>query len=218
MRFICASDTHNWPVPRYNGDVLIHAGDLTGRGTEGELTKAADDLAGYPCKKIIVIPGNHDLLFEKDEKLAREIFESRRITVLIDQAYEYKGVKLYGSPRQPEFCNWAFGYKRLTGNNHWDKIPLGTDILITHGPPKWVLDYEPDGQNLGCEDLAQAVLRVKPKFHIFGHIHAANGFAFNGDTTFINAAICSEMYQPFNPPIAFNYGQISGYETMGWVK
>lgn len=218
MRFITVSDTHNHPIPRFNGDVMIHAGDMTGRGTEGELIKAADEIAGYPCKKLIVIPGNHDLLFEKNERIAREIFADRRITVLIDELYEYKGVKIYGSPRQPEFCNWAFGYPRLCGNVWWDRIPNNIDVLVTHGPPKWTLDQEPDGEHLGCEDLAQAVLRVKPKYHVFGHIHAANGFAHNEDTTFINAAICSEMYQPFNPPIAFNYGPISGYETMGWVK
>ena len=81
MRYIAISDTHNNPIPRFHGDVLIHAGDMTIRGTENELVRAAEELAGYPCKRIVVIPGNHDILFEKNERLARSIFEDRDIKV-----------------------------------------------------------------------------------------------------------------------------------------
>lgn len=216
MRFVCVSDTHiQGEIPKFVGDVLLHAGDLTVRGTVSELEKAADELAAYPCKQLVVIPGNHDILFEEDEAAARKIFEERQITVLIDQGIEISGVKIWGSPRQPEFCNWAFGYNRAAASTLWDMIPDDTEILITHGPPQYVLDKTLRGEHVGCHDLRNAVDRVKPKYHIFGHIHGGYGFTTAPglpETMFINAALCDERYRISNPPIIFNYGKPGLYE------
>lgn len=54
-------------------------------------------------------------------------------------------------------------------------IPDGTDIVMTHGPPKYILDSTADGQSAGCEHLRRAIERVKPKLHCFGHIHGGYG-------------------------------------------
>ena len=62
-----------------------------------------------------------------------------------------------------------------------------------------------NGRHVGCVDLLNTVLyRVKPKFHVFGHIHEGYGMYTDGTTTFINASICTNKYQPKNLPIVFD--------------
>ncbi len=77
-------------------------------------------------------------------------------------------------------------------------IPEGTDILITHGPPYGILDKTFDKLSVGCQDLLDAVIKIKPKYHIFGHIHESNGHIKLNETEFINASICNLSYKPFN--------------------
>lgn len=212
MKFICVSDTHNQRIPRFHGDCLIHAGDLTIRGTEKELTEAAEHLAGYPCRKIIIVPGNHDILFETDTQKALDIFESRDIQVLMGKGTEIGGVKIFGQHGQPE-CWGAFGYDGYEKLEPWEAIPNDTEILITHCPPKYILDLAPNGSHLGCSNLSSRVTQVvKPSYHVFGHIHLSYGRQEYQGTTFINAAICSETNQAINPPISFNFGLPGSYE------
>lgn len=120
------------------------------------------------------------------------------------------GLKFWGSPIQPWFHDWAFNRWRgsLTEGSikkHWDMIPDDTDVLITHGPPKGFGD-RPFGREkpVGCDDLLAAVLRIKPKLHVFGHIHGGYGFdVFNG-TIFLNASSVDEAYKPVNSPVVFD--------------
>ena len=116
------------------------------------------------------------------------------------------GYKIYGSPWQPEFYNWAFNLSRGEEcSKMWDKIPLDTDILLTHGPPVGHGDKCRSGHNAGCVDLlARVVDHVKPIFHIFGHIHEGYGATTNGTTTFVNASTCTLSYKPDNPPLVFD--------------
>jgi Icc-related predicted phosphoesterase len=61
--------------------------------------------------------------------------------------------------------------KRLYG-----QIPQDIDILISHGPPFGILDTAPiSGLHEGCRELLDAATRVRPKLHVFGHIHTAYG-------------------------------------------
>lgn len=83
----------------------------------------------------------------------------------------------------------------------WGQIPEGIDILVTHGPPFGILDEVPDGLRVGCRDLLDRVVEVKPKIHAFGHIHHSHGQVKLGDTLFVNAAICDEVYVAVNKPI-----------------
>ncbi len=212
-RWTCVSDTHNKRIPRFNSDVLLHAGDLTIRGTEKELIEAAEGLAGYPARTIIVVPGNHDILFQEQPEKARQIFEDRKITVLIDQATEAYGVKIYGSPWVKK-CWGVFGYDGFEVTHPWEKIPLDTEILVTHSPPNYIMDRGPLGNHLGCQHLAARVNVVAPRYHIFGHIHCSYGFEKDStnNITYINAALCSERYDILNPPIVFHYGLPGSYE------
>lgn len=94
---------------------------------------------------------------------------------------------IYASPYSSEFCDWAFAYKhkedRFNGAHQVadgiksiaaKPVPGGIDIVMTHGPPKGILDESSQG-SVGCENLLHAVRRARPRLHCFGHIHEANG-------------------------------------------
>jgi len=200
------------------GDVLLHAGDVMNSGYDAsDIFYFLDWFGALPHKHKIFIAGNHDRLFENDPKAVKDIIDKKngvlksskkkKITYLEDSEIVIDGVKFYGSPYQPEFCNWAFNVNRGPDIKRvWDKIPLDTDVLITHGPPYGILDWtEYDRLNVGCEMLMPKILEVKPKIHLFGHIHEAYGVKVVDDTTFVNASICTLRYRPINKPIVFDY-------------
>lgn len=207
MRLVCISDTHTFEnqivVP--DGDVLIHAGDATIEGTDDEVWMFGQWLNSQPHKYKVVIAGNHDWLFERNPDAARQLLGFGGVHYLQDSGVEIEGVYLYGSPWQPRFCDWAFNTDRGEEIKcKWDRIPQ-CDVLITHGPPWGVLDYVQLGrEHLGCEELIKAVGRVRPKVHVFGHIHGGYGEAEINGIRFINASICDEAYRPVNAPIVID--------------
>jgi len=79
------------------------------------------------------------------------------------------------------------------------QIPNDIQVLISHSPPYGILDFE-DNINYGCKDLLNAVERIKPRYHLFGHVHAAHGIKKLQQTTFVNSAIMNEMYEFVNKP------------------
>ncbi len=107
------------------------------------------------------------------------------------------GVRFYGSPWQPWFYDWAFNLERGPEiRAKWDLIPEGIDVLITHGPPYGIGDLIARSDNAGCQDLLEVVEKIKPKVHVFGHIHEDYGITSNGVTTYINASSCGQLCQP----------------------
>lgn len=201
MKLVCISDTHlthRWDkisVPE--GDVLIHAGDALSQGSIQELGIFQKWFLAFPHKHKIFVPGNHDWCFQTMFTAASMDFP----VVLSDSGIEIEGVKFWGSPWQPEFMNWAFNLPRGAQlKAKWNLIPDDTDVLITHGPPYGILDRV-GKEHVGCEDLREAVSRVRPKVHVFGHIHCDAGQFNSGTTQFVNAAICNERYYPIHPPI-----------------
>ena len=125
---------------------------------------------------------------------------------LENSGVEIDGVKFWGSPWQPEFFNWAFNLPRGPKlAEMWALIPDDTDVLITHSPPYGILDQIYSGEHVGCEDLLAALQRVRPKVHVFGHIHEGYGMLKQNGTTFINASVCDERYRPFNAPIVIDF-------------
>ena len=201
----CISDLHmTWPdLP--GGDILIIAGDMTYLGKIEELAKFSqwvNNLINY--RDIIVIAGNHDFLFQRKPELAASIL-GNKVHYLNDSMIEVQGIKIYGSPITPQFGGWAFMKERGQElREHWNKIPEGIDILVTHGPPKGILDECPGLLNslgvehVGCQDLLKRVREVKPKYHVFGHIHEGHGRLISGGTTFINCALMDGDYKPVN--------------------
>ena len=209
------SDTHtkhdkvNGFLP--GGDILIHAGDLTGRGYLYEIDdflKWFDKIDNYDTK--IFIAGNHDFGFEDNPNQIKSLLtEYKTVDYLQDDLLlvgkgDYEDmVKVWGTPWQPEFHNWAFNLPRGEKlKEKWDMIPTNTDILITHGPPHGKLDYVPySNMNVGCEELIKRVNEIKPKINVFGHIHEGYGYVFDGNTHFINAAVLNGRYEFQNKPI-----------------
>lgn len=218
-RITCISDSHtkhdhlidNLP----GGDILIHAGDLSSTGRPHEIEsfcKWFDKIDNYDDK--IFIAGNHDFLFENHPAQAAQIVNSYKwITYLQDTAYSLgpvlgRMIKIYGSPWQPEFYNWAFNlpHNEIELEKNWAAIPEDTDILITHGPPHGTLD-KVIGQfeNLGCQKLTERLKVLKPKIHIFGHIHSGRGYYFDGTTHYFNASVLDERYDYQYQPMTFDW-------------
>jgi Icc-related predicted phosphoesterase len=198
MRIVCVSDTHGWhrdlAVP--DGDLLVYAGDIT---RKGELDTVADFdrwLGSLPHRHKVVVCGNHDFCFQEEPHAARAILTNA--VYLEDSGVTLGGLTVYGSPWQPWFGGWAFNLPRgpeLAAV--WAKIPDQTDILVTHGPPAGVLDRTHRGECVGCADLLDRVLTVRPRLHVFGHIHEAAGRLDLDGTTFVNASVNADRSVPF---------------------
>jgi len=223
MKITFISDTHNKhkeiteDLP--GGDLLIHAGDISSMGYKYEIQKFCKwfySLENYTVKTFIA--GNHDFGFEKRPEETMEIVNSYKwITYLQDNHLSFGSdmenlVKIYGSPWQPEFHNWAFNLPKdgWELEQKWDDIPEDTDILITHGPAFGYLDtvmgrYE----NLGCELLVNRIKKIKPKIHVCGHIHSGYGYVFDGDTHHINASVLDERYQYTQKPLTVEWDPVT---------
>lgn len=185
------------------GDCLIFCGDMSYRGDLSEISDFALFLKNLPHRHKIVIAGNHDFSFEDERKDQAEGFiKSSGAIYLNDSGTQINKIKFWGSPIQPYFHNWAFNRERGEEiKKHWDLIPPDTDVLITHGPPKGILDKTKRDEEVGCEELLKKVLEVNPKIHAFGHIHEGYGVFKQNKTIFINASNLNFRYQYTNPPI-----------------
>ena len=198
------SDTHNQhqKFKCDGGNILIHAGDATLRGTEVEILTFLDWFAKQDYDHLVFVPGNHDWGFERMPALMAQHCQDRNIILLNDSGVELEGVKIWGSPVQPWFHSWAFNRDRGEEiKHHWDMIPDDTELLITHGPPAGFLDVVSYAngtpkERVGCQDLMDKILKSQVKLHVFGHIHEARGVAYVGPTTFVNASCLDRMYYP----------------------
>ena len=219
VRVVAISDTHcmldRITIP--DGDILVHAGDLTSCGNLRETAKELFELSKHRArfKHTLLVPGNHDHLFQRSPGIAEQMCKDNGITLLLDSEASIEGIPFYGSPWQPEFNRWAFGLpigEELKAK--WDAIPDNTQVLITHSPPKWVRDYvvkfdrkirEYKIEYLGCPDLYNRILELKElKSSIFGHIHECSGIEISKGVIYINASICDGNYNPRNPVRVFD--------------
>jgi len=229
MKLVLISDTHNRHkhltskgmgdiLPE--GDILIHSGDLTGVGDKVEVLnvlKWFKEVASRYTYGIVFIAGNHDRCFDpkfnqedktkKPKWLEEEINNlPSNIDYLENSDVTINGLKIWGSPVTPWFHgdSWAFNEHRGPDIwNVWDKIPNDADVIVTHGPVAYKLDYIPS-QNVyvGCEELRNAVTRVNPIMHVSGHIHEGYGYEYGiGGIHYFNASTCDERYEPNNKPI-----------------
>jgi Icc-related predicted phosphoesterase len=183
------------------GDIIIHAGDISNVGKSDEIYDFLNWFSTLPYKHKVFIAGNHDFGFEIMDDIAPE-YKELGVTYLMDKMVEIDGLKIYGSPWQPRFYDWAFNVNRGEAiAKKWENIPENLDILITHGPPFGILDDTIHGQRVGCEELYMKVTKVKPKYHVFGHIHYGYGMKMMEDTTYINASNLGERYEYRNKPV-----------------
>jgi len=208
MKIVYISDTHGLHdrLDTMNGDMIIHAGDICNRGTQNEAEQFLDWFKGLDFKHKIFVAGNHDYFFEKATKEEVNKLIPKGIHYLNDSGVTIDRINIWGSPVQPWFYDWAFNRQRGAAiKMHWDLIPDNTDILITHGPPFNILDKTTSGEKVGCEDLLHAVKCVKPKIHVFGHIHEAYGIENEEGTKYINASVLDVRYNCVNKPVELEY-------------
>ena len=134
----------------------------------------------------IFVAGNHDTSIEGGFVNINK-FKEHGILYLENQSTELhftvnpvtqetRSLKIWGSPISPSFGEgWAFNRKRDKLYNLWQTIPEDTDIVITHGPPKGVLDLAYNGAGelefCGCNALKNRILEIQPLILMYGHIH-----------------------------------------------
>ncbi len=221
MKWCFISDTHTLhdklSIPEV--DVLVHSGDWSFKGTKDETEAFAKWLDKQPAKYIVVVPGNHEVEFEKclnaPESSINWIKDHcPRAHLLIHESLSLEGFKLFGSPWTPYFFNWAWNAGRtITEAAHtfkpfigdlWQAIPMDTDILITHGPAYNTLDHITDRHGLpgdteqvGCDELRKRILLLPNlKVHTFGHLHLKGGQVLDQNgIKYINASVCDDRYR-----------------------
>ncbi len=214
MKIVAISDTHSLhreiDVP--DGDILVHAGDITRAGEMDTIRDFAEWMASLPHAHKIVIGGNHDFALDisstKFDPAARRALEDRGIHYLQDDAHTIKlpwslPLKIYGAPWVPNLATWAF-YDR--NRDRFVDAPTNIDVLVTHGPPMGIRDgttvprmYR--GHVVGMDDAhvgSRALLRYvercpRLKLHIFGHVHEGYGRSDLGAVTFVNASSLSRV-------------------------
>jgi 3',5'-cyclic AMP phosphodiesterase CpdA len=187
VRVVAVADTHlfteGFAVP--DGDVFVHAGDLCRRGDLDELREAAAWIASLPHRHKVIVAGNHDRLFETEPERARDALGDA--IYLQDAEAVVGGLSFYGSPWQPAFNDWAFNLPRGAALAAvWAKIPDRLDILVTHSPPAGIGDHGTVEERVGCADLRARVAVVRPRLHLFGHIHQGGGLWRHDETVFAN--------------------------------
>jgi len=229
-RFVLVSDTHNMldQIILPEGDILLHAGDATMTGDIPEIKMFNHHLGNikHKFKHIVYVPGNHDFCMQ-DFPDIRHLMIDQAI-VLIDEYIDLLGYRIYGSPWQPWYYDWAFNFPENDKNlrvarETWAKIPDNTDILITHGPPYMMLDKVAHSRSnqdphVGCKALSERIDQLPNLLvHMFGHIHERYGQIQTSKVHFVNASLCTLQYRPTNAPIVIDLPervqQVKDYES-----
>ncbi|MCY3629547.1 MAG: metallophosphoesterase [Bacteroidota bacterium] len=226
------SDTHGQValpdlLKDYESDILIHCGDFTAGRTNHLYKSVIYDSHTRSWRKflrelavvrdqfraIIVVPGNHDQICEfmpmkcqlQTEEVGVHLLMNDGVTLFGSK--EDGGVRIWGLPHTPPFGPWFFqGYDMFAYTN---KIPVVTDVLISHGPPYSILDtvgpvlpqdIHPTDY-LGSKELyvrCQELPKLKAVF--FGHIHSSRGEDQKHGIDYFNCSVLDEEYQwKFNP-------------------
>jgi Icc-related predicted phosphoesterase len=205
----CISDLHGFYPELDGGDLLIVAGDLTASDEFLQYEAFFKWLLMQKYKRKILIAGNHDGMLMGLYKIEGEETD---LSYLCDSGTEFEGLKIWGSPWTHLFpgvnprCT-AFMIPKEQLEAKWKLIPDDIDILVTHSPPYGILDeyYDYDSGHTkygGCEELYMTVQRIRPRLHVFGHIHENGGHGKEKERIlYINASLCNEGYKFVNKPI-----------------
>ncbi|SAM03389.1 hypothetical protein [Absidia glauca] len=215
-RFVCMSDTHGKTAFKFDipdGDVFIHAGDLTRYGRHSEYEPTINWIKSLPHKIKLITAGNHDHVLDEmfgsitqKQNLLTQ-FQQAGITYLEHEPYQLPaslgGHRLFVSPYAPMHLGGAF-MPPGSLERYWDAIPDSIDILVTHTPPLGYLDQTRNGSHVGCPALAKRIQDIQPKVSIFGHIHESNGYKIDNEILYINACTSNFRYQPNQLPVVFD--------------
>lgn len=211
MKIICLSDQHGVLPDVPECDLCIIGGDVC-PVTNHQIwfqqqwldTNFRYWLKKIPAKKIVGIAGNHDYIFQNSPQKV----PSLPWTYLQDSKTEFEGYKIWGTPWQPYFFDWAFNLYEKELCEKWSLIPNDTDILVVHGPPQGYGDKAPrvggkGFEHTGSPGLLKKIEEVKPKLVVFGHIHEGRGEWNDGTTQFANVTILDGKYKHVHQPWQF---------------
>lgn len=191
------SDTHGYhnllKVPN-KIDIVIHSGDESNYyeiyKNEKECREFIEWFSNLNISHKILIAGNHSAFISTYPKEFKKLCKEKGIIYLENSLAEIDGIKIWGSPYTPTFFNWYFMKARDKMYKIWDNIPEDIDILVTHTPPKGCLDLSYNREHKleyrGCSNLLKNVFRVKPKLHLFGHIHSMSDILNAGQMQLAN--------------------------------
>jgi Icc-related predicted phosphoesterase len=213
MHIVAISDLHGYlPATVPQCDLLAIAGDVCpdfqGSGSRSAARalhvseRQADWLrrafspwiSRQPAAAVVMCWGNHDYVGEE----ASAALEDLPVALLTDSSCLVQGLTIYGMPWTtfaPEM--WAFDVAADDIVARTDAIPSDVDILLTHGPAFGVLDTTVTGERAGSHALLEAIARIKPRLHLFGHIHearGAQGFSYN-------LSLLDVRYRPYPLPL-----------------
>lgn len=210
MKIWHISDTHGFhrmlEIPS-DIDMVIHSGDGSNfRDIYKNEVEFQDFIYWYkrvPIKYKIFIAGNHDSALEKNIFNVKKQMEDSGIIYLENSDVTIEGIKIWGSPHTPSFGNWSFMKARAKLDRVWKHIPDDTNIIVTHGPPKGILDSSFDRNNnierCGCNALKKRILDIQPTLVLFGHIHNCRDIINAGtlklsayDTIFSNGSVVTD--------------------------
>jgi Icc-related predicted phosphoesterase len=213
MRIWLISDTHTQhaglAVPQ--AEMVIHCGDEANSADVAENAQQCRDFFEWftelPIPQKLFVPGNHSTAIEQG---AVSPADYPSVRFLLHESFHFDGLRIFGSPYTPQHHDWVFMRPRSSMNDVWQTVPSGVDLLITHGPPKGILDLTYDGEAKaivqgGCSALRSHVdTRIQPKVHAFGHFHDQHGLTnfgtyTRGQTKFINCSCCDRAGSLVNP-------------------
>lgn len=222
-KIVAMSDMHGQlPINVPEADLCIIAGDICPISDHSKMSQVkwlmytfGPWLRKLPVSKIVYIAGNHDFVYEEKNKEPNCLQYLHLTKYLMDSGCEWEGLKIWGTPWQPYFYGWAFNLYESDLAKKFNLIPIDTDILITHGPPKGYLDLVtsrvkatneekwPEPEHVGSVALIERYEQIKPRLHVFGHIHAGRGVCKLGETLLANVVIVDESYRNVYEPMVF---------------
>lgn len=214
MHIVAIADQHGYLPEIPACDLLLIAGDICPIA-DHSISAQYDFLAGpfrewldrVPARHVIATWGNHDFIGQESPDLVPKL----RWQMLLDRATTVDGWRVYGTPWQPEFCDWAFNLTEAQLARKWELIDPRTEILVCHGPPRGFGDNVPRigraDEPVGSPSLLARIEKIRPRLVVFGHIHNGRGsWELPGDppVTLANVAVLDERYHPAYKPVVFD--------------
>lgn len=198
MKIAAFSDTHGMPSLKKlywpKADVVICAGDFSNYGNMEDACIFMEEYKTLPYKYRVFVAGNHDRFFEREPGLAASIAKDNKLIYLFDNFVKIEGYKIYGTPWQPPFRDWAFNVMEDKLVQKFSIIPEDVDVLVTHCPPRDIMDTAPNGYRCGSTSLRDRIKDIKPKLHVFGHMHGGSGMRKINGTIYANCSILDDEY------------------------
>lgn len=240
MEIIAISDLHGQlPSSVGSGDVLVVAGDICpdfaeGRSSIGDAAAVekqvrwlANEFSEWLTEQdknftqIITIPGNHDFvrtLSEEQEKLLNNRFYYDSCMLYREPTVvNVEGLLFYVSPFSLKLPVWAYTLTEIQLWEYYKHIPIGVDVIVSHGPAEDYLDKCVSGARVGSRALKKAIQRSRPSAVICGHIHESYGKYTLGHTgtshktEIYNVSQRDEYYRYHHRPVSIHVSERTGF-------